>query len=104
MIRRPPRSTLFPYTPLFRSRGWQLLGRDRSRELQLYSAATAGVEMNALHVTVLVAWSIDRPQVDIRIEERLNVVVARRKRVETRDGERCGALVDRRNHARSEVV
>src|SRR2546421_5599115 len=23
MIRRPPRSTLFPYTTLFRSRGWQ---------------------------------------------------------------------------------
>jgi len=22
MIRRPPRSTLFPYTTLFRSRGW----------------------------------------------------------------------------------
>src|SRR3546814_4968924 len=31
MIRRPPRSTrtatLFPYTTLFRSRGWQLLQR-----------------------------------------------------------------------------
>src|SRR2546426_6352396 len=27
MIRRPPRSTLFPYTTLFRSRwGWMLLG------------------------------------------------------------------------------
>src|SRR3712207_8384722 len=25
MIRRPPRSTLFPYTTLFRSNGWQLL-------------------------------------------------------------------------------
>src|SRR2546430_5588193 len=24
MIRRPPRSTLFPYTTLFRSRGWRL--------------------------------------------------------------------------------
>src|SRR5260221_3609953 len=27
MIRRPPRSTLFPYTTLFRSR-WRLSGRD----------------------------------------------------------------------------
>src|SRR3712207_8540547 len=26
MIRRPPRSTLFPYTTLFRSRGWCRLG------------------------------------------------------------------------------
>src|SRR2546430_8200457 len=25
MIRRPPRSTLFPYTTLFRSRGWREL-------------------------------------------------------------------------------
>src|SRR5256885_10760308 len=32
MIRRPPRSTLFPYTTLFRSppRGWR--GRQRGRE------------------------------------------------------------------------
>src|SRR3712207_8461580 len=28
MIRRPPRSTLFPYTTLFRSVGAQLVGRD----------------------------------------------------------------------------
>src|SRR5438874_3933869 len=29
MIRRPPRSTLFPYTTLFRSRSKQLLRADR---------------------------------------------------------------------------
>src|SRR5256885_10814962 len=29
MIRRPPRSTLFPYTTLFRSQPSYLLGRDR---------------------------------------------------------------------------
>src|SRR5258708_28831066 len=27
MIRRPPRSTLFPYTTLFRSRPWQSMDR-----------------------------------------------------------------------------
>src|SRR5256885_8668432 len=32
MIRRPPRSTLFPYTTLFRSRGWGGgIGSDESR-------------------------------------------------------------------------
>src|SRR3712207_7927989 len=35
MIRRPPRSPLFPYTPLFRSREttvrWGLVGADRHR-------------------------------------------------------------------------
>src|SRR5258708_30107985 len=35
MIRRPPRSTLFPYTTLFRS--VHLLGRDRWRQLSLLS-------------------------------------------------------------------
>src|SRR5258707_7210252 len=30
MIRRPPRSTLFPYTTLFRSPGPRILGRRRS--------------------------------------------------------------------------
>src|SRR3712207_8734647 len=29
MIRRPPRSTLFPYTTLFRSEEDEILGRDR---------------------------------------------------------------------------
>src|SRR2546429_376343 len=28
MIRRPPRSTLFPYTTLFRSHGWTNYGKD----------------------------------------------------------------------------
>src|SRR3712207_7960316 len=30
MMRRPPRSTLFPYTTLFRSRCWNLGGREKS--------------------------------------------------------------------------
>src|SRR5688572_32598124 len=39
MIRRPPRSTLFPYTTLFRSRSQRQLGRervDRGRRLELH--------------------------------------------------------------------
>src|SRR5258707_9331127 len=32
MIRRPPRSTLFPYTTLFRSRHWWLDGRQADLE------------------------------------------------------------------------
>src|SRR2546422_3814686 len=28
MIRRPPRSTLFPYTTLFRSKSWQISGTE----------------------------------------------------------------------------
>src|SRR3712207_7403189 len=38
MIRRPPRSTLFPYTTLFRSRS----GRDRAPELRLRAGDRGG--------------------------------------------------------------
>src|SRR2546426_2474736 len=45
MIRRPPRSTLFPYTTLFRSRGLlpRLLRCAGSRRLTVTSAASGGV-------------------------------------------------------------
>src|SRR5207248_9254351 len=33
MIRRPPSSTLFPYTTLFRSRGWRKLEEQRTQPL-----------------------------------------------------------------------
>src|SRR2546427_7004156 len=39
MIRRPPRSTLFPYTTLFRSRPWQILRRRSSRSSRAIPSA-----------------------------------------------------------------
>src|SRR2546426_4593556 len=36
MIRRPPRSTLFPYTTLFRSRALGVLGQERVKPLQAF--------------------------------------------------------------------
>src|SRR5687768_18251217 len=42
MIRRPPRSTLFPYTTLFRSRGLILLRR-RLRRTSHHGLALAGL-------------------------------------------------------------
>src|SRR2546430_12558180 len=40
MIRRPPRSTLFPYTTLFRSRGWR--GSPASTEVDSHPTAVDG--------------------------------------------------------------
>src|SRR5436305_9978492 len=37
MIRRPPRSTLFPYTTLFRSRAWPSLSRSSSASTRVAS-------------------------------------------------------------------
>src|SRR4030042_1419050 len=42
MIRRPPRSTLFPYTTLFRSLGWRLSWWPRRRGAQGIQACARG--------------------------------------------------------------
>src|SRR5260370_29147749 len=59
MIRRPPRSTLFPYTTLFRSVG----GRDPIRRVWVRFAKTAG------RVRLLRSHSIPRPSSSLRSEE-----------------------------------
>src|SRR2546421_9158879 len=56
MIRRPPRSTLFPYTTLFRSPAHHAGGRDERaglagvhvRELRRREAASLGLEIERL--------------------------------------------------------
>src|SRR3712207_9489658 len=51
MIRRPPRSTLFPYTTLFRSLTMaSSAGRLPSQASAAYAAAKAGVVMFSKHV------------------------------------------------------
>src|SRR2546427_13073695 len=51
MIRRPPRSTLFPYTTLFRSRGRSLRDPDRRRDPQGAPAA-GGLILSAIATLV----------------------------------------------------
>src|SRR3989454_6374974 len=55
MIRRPPRSTLFPYTTLFRSRppGWRL-----TRGV----AASAALHVALIALAITGSWRIDRPE------------------------------------------
>src|SRR5256885_6662713 len=70
MIRRPPRSTLFPYTTLFRS----LVGDDRTREIlgaERVGVATDGdyeTEFLDLKLSVRVVPSLDAA-IDHRSEE-----------------------------------
>src|SRR3712207_7878410 len=46
MIRRPPRSTLFPYTTLFRSSVWHLLGLELELEPELHLAGRVALSAN----------------------------------------------------------
>src|SRR3712207_8799484 len=67
MIRRPPRSTLFPYTTLFRSLGWLLFGV-ASLRARVYPRVAAivlmigavlsilPVPLTGLVISVAVAW------------------------------------------------
>src|SRR3712207_9343180 len=41
MIRRPPRSTLFPYTTLFRSEGWKRESKERDNAPQVINGTVA---------------------------------------------------------------
>src|SRR2546427_9592350 len=54
MIRRPPRSTLFPYTTLFRSEVVDLSGAhslfDLRQRAQLHQLATAAAQVDPRHV------------------------------------------------------
>src|SRR5690349_22251595 len=43
MIRRPPRSTLFPYTTLFRSRSWYANAQDGDAQPEGADASGAGL-------------------------------------------------------------
>src|SRR5256886_9586479 len=46
MIRRPPRSTLFPYTTLFRSQSWRSMVVAHNIDKTMSVTATAGAESN----------------------------------------------------------
>src|SRR2546428_3657794 len=48
MIRRPPRSTLFPYTTLFRSAGEELLRRARNDGVGFFGANAGLQQINHL--------------------------------------------------------
>src|SRR5256886_2853884 len=52
MIRRPPRSTLFPYTTLFRSGGYRVQGRDEPTAERLKDDARALEEAGAFAVVL----------------------------------------------------
>src|SRR3712207_6998225 len=71
MIRRPPRSTLFPYTTLFRSWPMQRLGRKRALMVVHEQAALAGLVAIAVHAIALLGDAFLDPAPD-RKSTRLN--------------------------------
>src|SRR2546422_6872205 len=65
MIRRPPRSTLFPYTTLFRS---LLTGKTANRQREkLYEQFRRG-ELKRLVVSKVANFAIDLPDANVAIQ------------------------------------
>src|SRR2546430_9181966 len=67
MIRRPPRSTLFPYTTLFRSRGVRDHGRFEGRAIG--RGSEGAVEAADRSVEIVKAWA-GHLRRDLRREDR----------------------------------
>src|SRR5256885_9917414 len=95
MIRRPPRSTLFPYTTLFRSRGRG--GAPSAREWW-GARRTLRVARSHLPVAEHQAMALDSPAPQDRKSTRLNsshlvisyaVFCLKKKKKATRDRDRC---------------
>src|SRR3712207_9500600 len=71
MIRRPPRSTLFPYTTLFRSTGQ----RDQPGEDGLTLDAVSSAEAERLRVLLLTTAKAEAPATGAAVEEERTGVV-----------------------------
>src|SRR2546422_7790377 len=86
MIRRPPRSTLFPYTTLFRSRCSRLAGLASFTSAgSILSAATLGVRP--------LFWTAPARRVAFRSEEHTSELQSRLHLV-------CRLLLEKKNHHR----
>src|SRR3712207_7292305 len=78
MIRRPPRSTLFPYTTLFRSRHDDLRQRHVDGALRQFLAEAALVELRHERALELVALVEERhPEREARSEEHTSELQSR---------------------------
>src|SRR2546427_11509021 len=75
MIRRPPRSTLFPYTTLFRSRLVRAAGRD-PREMRFVAFEGGGEALRALAGGHVVAFPGDAAEAQHAISagERIRIL------------------------------
>src|SRR5258707_6146203 len=97
MIRRPPRSTLFPYTTLFRSWTYNSKGElvamplaDRNADLDYAQHGLVELPSEERHGLV---WAILTPGMKIRSEEHTSELQSRQYLV-------CRLLLERKTHHR----
>src|SRR2546430_10003708 len=95
MIRRPPRSTLFPYTTLFRSAVWDdgrerlVLARDRAGEKPLFWTEIAGELRFASEIQALLVYPDRSEKHTSELQSQSNIVC--RLLLETKKQRPCAA-------------
>src|SRR2546427_8623116 len=74
MIRRPPRSTLFPYTTLFRSAFFHLFAPERSHQRHLQSTAQAPSAGTLLRARIAERWVARSEEHTSELQSQSNLV------------------------------
>src|SRR3712207_7356203 len=106
MIRRPPRSTLFPYTTLFRSHRFyagcqnvdtvEALAAEHARELfgapHAYVQPHSGIDANLVAFWAVLASRVESPALEKRSEEHTSELQSRQYLV-------CRLLLEKKNNA-----
>src|SRR6266508_5330567 len=103
MIRRPPRSTLFPYTTLFRSPAPEVALVHPERQLDVLTGEAAGIPSDLLeHVAAPDLERADRAEHEVEPRPRQPVVEERAQVIEVLIGDqrtgRDAATTDRPRH------
>src|SRR2546428_6410509 len=79
MIRRPPRSTLFPYTTLFRSISWESLPETRPLVSRDRPRSVLRLEPSRLARTIrpVLSWKVQGVRQNVRSEEHTSELQSR---------------------------
>src|SRR5260370_11802631 len=92
MIRRPPRSTLFPYTTLFRSLLWRPRARATKRSNSARAQGKSVVSSSGWHCTATIRPSLDSTPSTVRSEEHTSELQSHLNLV-------CRLLLKKKNNA-----
>src|SRR3712207_8252647 len=93
MIRRPPRSTLFPYTTLFRS---ELAPQPREVDVDRLVGTTVGLSPH-LGEELAAGHDVRRPASPVRSEEHTSELQSRQYLV-------CRLLLEKKTHAQAYII
>src|SRR5688572_31003672 len=98
MIRRPPRSTLFPYTTLFRSMLWAITSEEKpsaAAKAKAREKVTPRMKSRAIASSLRIRSEIGRAHVELQSQSNLVcrlLLEKKKKKVQTKQNEPFGRI------------